>query len=148
MAATEGEAEAGASLLRHAYLFTAFLLITGFGAAAALLPVAPSSPDMVNALIPWMKAVRAGGLDSISGEFAIYTPGSRAGLPISLLQSFTAPPPAIRDDAEMLGERAGSTATSLLSLAGAALSVGLGLVAWAVLALARSFGGNSVAAAG
>jgi putative spermidine/putrescine transport system permease protein len=30
----------------------------------------------------------------------------------------------------------------------AALSVGLGLVAWAVLALARSFGGNSVAAAG
>ena len=74
MAATEGEAEAGASLLRHAYLFTAFLLITGFGAAAALLPVAPSSPDMVNALIPWMKAVRAGGLDSISGEFAIYTP--------------------------------------------------------------------------
>ena len=30
----------------------------------------------------------------------------------------------------------------------AALSVGLGIVAWAVLALARSFGGNSVAAAG
>src|SRR5689334_16938016 len=30
----------------------------------------------------------------------------------------------------------------------AALSVGLGLVAWAVLALARSFGGGSVAAAG
>jgi putative spermidine/putrescine transport system permease protein len=30
----------------------------------------------------------------------------------------------------------------------AALSVGLGLVAWAVLALARSFGGSSVAAAG
>ena len=30
----------------------------------------------------------------------------------------------------------------------AALSVGLGIVAWAVLALARSFGGNSVATAG
>jgi putative spermidine/putrescine transport system permease protein len=30
----------------------------------------------------------------------------------------------------------------------AALSVGLGVVAWAVLALARSFGGASVAAAG
>jgi putative spermidine/putrescine transport system permease protein len=30
----------------------------------------------------------------------------------------------------------------------AALSVGLGLVAWAILALARSFGGNTVAAAG
>jgi putative spermidine/putrescine transport system permease protein len=30
----------------------------------------------------------------------------------------------------------------------AALSVGLGIVAWAILALARSFGGNAVAAAG
>jgi len=53
-----------------------------------------------------------------SADFAIYTPGSRAGLPVSLLQSFAAPPATIRDDAELLGERAGSTATSLLSLAG------------------------------
>ena len=53
-----------------------------------------------------------------SADFAIYTPGSRAGLPVSLLQSFAAPPAAIRDDGELLGERAGSTATSLLSLAG------------------------------
>jgi hypothetical protein len=53
-----------------------------------------------------------------SAEFAIYTPGSRAGLPVSLLHSFAAPPGAIRDDAELLGERAGSTATSVLSLAG------------------------------
>ena len=30
----------------------------------------------------------------------------------------------------------------------AALSVGLGLVTWAILALARSFGGTTVAAAG
>ena len=53
-----------------------------------------------------------------AADFAIYTPGSRAGLPVSLLQSFAAPPAAIRDDAELLGERAASTATSLLSLAG------------------------------
>ena len=77
MATTESAAEAiqaSASLPRHAYLFAAFLLITGFGAAAALLPVATASPDMVNALIPWMSAVREGGLGSISGEFSIYTP--------------------------------------------------------------------------
>ena len=43
-----------------------------------------------------------------SADFAIYTPGSRAGLPVSLLQSFAAPPAGIRDDAELLGERAGS----------------------------------------
>ena len=53
-----------------------------------------------------------------AAEFSIYTPGSRAGVPVSLLQSFTAPPQSIRDDRELLGERASSTATSLLSLAG------------------------------
>ena len=53
-----------------------------------------------------------------AAEFAIYTPGSRAGLPVSILSSFAAPPAAARDDAELLAERAGNTATSLLSLAG------------------------------
>jgi hypothetical protein len=54
-----------------------------------------------------------------AADFAIYTPGSRAGQPISILQSFAAPAPAVRDDAEALAERAGNTATSLLALAGA-----------------------------
>ena len=53
-----------------------------------------------------------------AADFVIYTPGSKAGVGVSLLASFAAPPAAVRDDAEMLGERAGSTATSLLSLAG------------------------------
>ena len=53
-----------------------------------------------------------------SADFAIYTPGSRAGLPISVLSSFAAPPAALRDDAELMAERAGGAATSLLSLAG------------------------------
>ena len=73
----------------------------------------------------WQKGLAQWGQDGArierlrkSADFAIYTPGSRAGLPVSLLQSFAAPPAAIRDDAELLGERAGSTATSLLSLAG------------------------------
>lgn len=73
----------------------------------------------------WQKGLADWGEDGAridrlrkSAEFAIYTPGSRAGLPVSLLQSFAAPPAAIRDDAELLGERAASTATSLLSLAG------------------------------
>ncbi len=54
-----------------------------------------------------------------SADFAIYTPGSRAGLPVSVLSSFAAPDASLRDDAEMLAERAGGTATSLLTLAGA-----------------------------
>ncbi len=73
----------------------------------------------------WRKGLAEWGQDGArierlrkSAEFAIYTPGSRAGLPVSLLQSFAAPPAAISGDPELLGERASSTATSLLSLAG------------------------------
>jgi len=53
-----------------------------------------------------------------AADLAIYTPGSTAGLPVSVLTSFAAPAVSVRNDAELLGERAGNTATSLLSLAG------------------------------
>ena len=53
-----------------------------------------------------------------SAEFAIYTPGSHAGLPVSVLSSFAAPPAGIRAERESLAERASNTATSVLSLAG------------------------------
>ncbi|HUF61220.1 MAG TPA: DUF87 domain-containing protein [Verrucomicrobiales bacterium] len=48
----------------------------------------------------------------------IYTPGSTAGIPVSILSSLTAPPPQLCEDAELLGDRVESTATSLLSLLG------------------------------
>jgi hypothetical protein len=53
-----------------------------------------------------------------AAEFTIYTPGSRAGVPVSILGSFAAPPASARGDSEALSERASSTATSLLALAG------------------------------
>jgi hypothetical protein len=53
-----------------------------------------------------------------SADFAIYTPGSNSGLPISILKSFAAPPPGIRDDNELLQERITTTVTSLLGLLG------------------------------
>jgi hypothetical protein len=53
-----------------------------------------------------------------AAEFAIYTPGSNAGLPVSILKSFAAPPPAARGDEEAMRERVTSTATGLLTLAG------------------------------
>jgi hypothetical protein len=53
-----------------------------------------------------------------AADFAIYTPGSRAGLPLSILSSFAAPPAAIRDDAEAIADRASTTAMSVLMLAG------------------------------
>jgi hypothetical protein len=63
-------------------------------------------------------AARIGRLRA-AADFAIYTPGSRAGLPVSVLSSFAAPPQNIRDDRELLTDRASNTATSLLTLAGA-----------------------------
>ena len=53
-----------------------------------------------------------------SAEFRIYTPGSNAGIPVSILKSFDAPNETIRQDNELLGERINTTATSLLGLIG------------------------------
>ncbi len=53
-----------------------------------------------------------------AAEVAIYTPGSNAGLPVSILKSFAAPAADVREDAELLRERIGTTVTSLLGLLG------------------------------
>ena len=53
-----------------------------------------------------------------AADFLVYTPGSTAGLPVSILQSFSVPSPKVLEDAELLGERVGTTATSLLNLIG------------------------------
>jgi hypothetical protein len=59
-----------------------------------------------------------------AADFAIYTPGSRSGLPLSILSSFAVPPEAIRDDGEALSDRASVTAMSVLTLAGADAETG------------------------
>jgi hypothetical protein len=53
-----------------------------------------------------------------AADFRIYTPGSNAGLPVSILKSFVAPPESIRQDNEALAERINTTVTSLLALVG------------------------------
>ncbi|MHB9009528.1 MAG: helicase HerA-like domain-containing protein, partial [Limisphaerales bacterium] len=53
-----------------------------------------------------------------AAEFALYTPGSRAGLPMSILSSFAPPPAEILEDRELLRERVNSTVASLLGLVG------------------------------
>ena len=55
-----------------------------------------------------------------AADFRVYTPGSNAGIPVSILKSFSSPPQEIRDDAELLGERVNTTVTSLLGLIGVA----------------------------
>ncbi|MEM7502504.1 MAG: DUF87 domain-containing protein [Pseudomonadota bacterium] len=53
-----------------------------------------------------------------AADFAVYTPGSNAGLPISVLQSFDAPDPGLLDDSDLYRERVQATATGILSLLG------------------------------
>src|SRR5215211_9076334 len=53
-----------------------------------------------------------------AADFRIYTPGSNAGLPVSILKSFVAPPETLRQDNEALAERINTTVTSLLALIG------------------------------
>jgi hypothetical protein len=73
----------------------------------------------------WRKGLASWGQDGErirrlkeAADFSIYTPGSTAGLPVSVLASFAAPAAAIRDDRELLLERASFTASSLLGLLG------------------------------
>ncbi len=53
-----------------------------------------------------------------AADVAIYTPGSRAGLPLTVLQSFDAPPPALTADAEAFRDRVSAAAAGLLALLG------------------------------
>lgn len=48
----------------------------------------------------------------------VFTPGSNAGIPVSIVASLDAPPEEVLEDAEIFNERVESCATSLLSLAG------------------------------
>ncbi len=53
-----------------------------------------------------------------AADFAIYTPGSTAGPPVSIAASFAAPSPQDLADREILGDRIASTTSSLLGLLG------------------------------
>ena len=73
----------------------------------------------------WAKGLADWGQDGArierlraAAEFALYTPGSASGRPISIVQSFSAPEPAILNDAELLADRVATAATSVLTLAG------------------------------
>ncbi len=53
-----------------------------------------------------------------AADFRVYTPGSSAGEPISIVSSFAAPPAAVVEDGDLLRDRVSGTATSLLGLLG------------------------------
>ncbi len=73
----------------------------------------------------WKNGLAAWGQDGSriqrlrdAAEVLIYTPGSNAGIPVSILKSFAVPPAAILEDEDLLRERISTTVTSLLGLVG------------------------------
>ena len=73
----------------------------------------------------WRKGMGGWGQDPeriarlrAAADFAVYTPGSSAGLPVSVLRSFAPPPAHVGQDMDLLRERIQTTATSLLALLG------------------------------
>jgi hypothetical protein len=73
----------------------------------------------------WTKGLAEWGQDGArikrlreAADFRVYSPGSNAGFPVSILKSFSAPPAAIREDNELMTERVNTTVTSLLGLVG------------------------------
>lgn len=51
-----------------------------------------------------------------SADFTIYTPGSTAGVPVSILKTFSAPAAELLEDAELFQEKISTTVSSLLTL--------------------------------
>lgn len=73
----------------------------------------------------WAKGLEAWGQDGAriarlksAADFAIHTPGSRIGLPLSILSSLDAPPPELQQDATAMRDRVATAVTGLLALAG------------------------------
>jgi ElaB/YqjD/DUF883 family membrane-anchored ribosome-binding protein len=73
----------------------------------------------------WRNGLAAWGQDGAriarlreSADVALYTPGSRAGRPLSVLRSLSAPSAALLADPELLADRVGAATGSLLALLG------------------------------
>jgi hypothetical protein len=89
--------------------------------AAGQTPEAYGQAEAVrwtNGLAEWgQDATRVGRLKA-AADFVVYTPGSTAGRPISIMQSFKVPAPPVLDDPDLLGDQVTTSASSVLTLAG------------------------------
>jgi hypothetical protein len=79
----------------------------------------------IDAADSWREGLKEWGMTEANvlalknaAQYAIYTPGSDAGLPVSVLSSLAAPGLSWRENRETLREKIGSTVTALLGLVG------------------------------
>ena len=73
----------------------------------------------------WRKGLAEWGQDEnrirallAAADVSIYTPGSNAGLPLSVLKSFEAPPAGLIEDTDLFRQRISTTVSGLLGLLG------------------------------
>ena len=99
--------------------------------AEEFAPWVPHGESAETEATKWREGLAAWGEDGAriqrlrdAAEIALYTPGSRAGRPLSILGSLAAPSPAEREDADLVGERISQVATSLLGLVGVTVEAG------------------------
>ncbi len=71
-----------------------------------------------NGLANWGEGPERIGRYVSAADRVIYTPGSSAGIPLTVIKSFRAPPPELVADGDALGERIGSAVSGLLALLG------------------------------
>jgi len=92
---------------------------------AALAPWVEEGVDPEAEAAKWRRGLAEWGQDAAriarlreAADFAIYTPGSRAGLPLAILKSLAAPPPSVRDEPDLLRERVEATVAGVLAMCG------------------------------
>ena len=92
-------------------------------AAADFAPWVPAGKTPEDEAAKWTKGLADSGQDGAriqrlrdAVDISLYTPGSRAGTPISILGSLAAPPLAVREYPEAMRERVAATVSSLLGL--------------------------------
>jgi hypothetical protein len=94
-------------------------------AAEDFAPWVPQGTSAEAEAARWRAGLSASGQDGAriarlksAVDVTLFTPGSRAGRPLSILGPLAAPPPEARADADAMSERVGQVATSLLGLVG------------------------------
>jgi hypothetical protein len=91
----------------------------------AIAPWLEPGADAVETVQRMREGLAASGEDEArigrlraAADFAIYTPGSTAGLQLSIPSSLAAPPPDVLADEDLLRDRVGAAAAGLLGLVG------------------------------
>lgn len=69
-------------------------------------------------LAAWGQGPERIGRLRAAGDVVIYTPGSEAGLPLSILRSFAAPPASLQEDADAWRDQIEAAVSGLLALVG------------------------------